>query len=100
MSKADLERVARALAREAGHDPDQPLKVLYRAPGSNPNFQMYIWQEYEPMARAAIEAIRVPSEAMRKAGWTGWYLGENDYEGPMPEDAWTAMIDEILKEEG
>lgn len=44
--------------------------------------------------RAALLAIREPSEAMIRAGQaTG-----NSYEGCDPEDDWPAMIDAILNE--
>jgi hypothetical protein len=55
----------------------------------------------EEAARAVIEAIREPSEAMETAGY-GNSKGDPDYTGivdnPRPDDAWRDMIDELLKE--
>jgi len=71
-----LERMARAIM-EAGF----------------PAERMSIY-EAEELARAALMAIREPSKGMAKAGWaTG-----NPCAGCDPIDAWTAMIDHVLKE--
>lgn len=52
-------------------------------------------------ARAVIEAIREPSEAMEAAGY-GNTKGDPDNTGivdnPRPDDAWRAMIDALLEE--
>ena len=90
----DLERVARAIqAADRSGTPWEKLPNKLGFLGTSKELRM-------EQARAAIEAIRVPSEAMRKAAWAGHWLSENLEEGPMPEDSWTAMCDVILKGEG
>jgi hypothetical protein len=51
-----VERVARALCKENAKDPDWPV-------AGTP-----YWKAYEREARAAIEAMRQPTEAMRESG--------------------------------
>ncbi|WEK50351.1 MAG: hypothetical protein P0Y66_22360 [Candidatus Kaistia colombiensis] len=50
-----IERVAKAICWKHGMNPDVSLG------GDGQNF---LWMEYEPAARAAIEAMREPSEGM------------------------------------
>lgn len=58
-----IERVARALCTKAGEDPD--LETPYHPKVT------HLWQHYRQSARAAIEAMREPSEAMLIAGMEG-----------------------------
>lgn len=88
MSKADLERVARAMALTEDED------------------YMEDHARYDMLARAAIEAIRVPSEAMLAVQVYQADLGSGEphFIGSETKviraDAamWTAMIDAILEE--
>lgn len=51
-------------------------------------------------ARAAIEAMREPTEAMRETCWSHHYEANEYSEGVMPEQAahnWELMVDEALK---
>ena len=49
------------------------------------------WTTCEDIARAAIEAMREPTEGMIQAGWT-----TNGYRGDMTKAEWSAMIDAAL----
>jgi len=73
-----VERVARVLARKGA----ESLGV--------PGINLYVeenWSAYEVGARAAIEVMWVPTDAMVKAaGWDASY----------PDICWQAMIDEAL----
>ncbi len=53
-----IERVARTICWKNGMNPDLTLG------GDGQNF---LWEEYEGQARAVIEAMREPSDAMRVA---------------------------------
>lgn len=60
------------------------------------------WRDYVPRARAVIEAIREPSEAMANRGLTEWQ-SSTDFGALEPEAAdfdlaWKAMIDALLAE--
>ncbi len=50
------------------------------------------WRLYVPQARAAIEAMREPTDLMDKAG--------RFYGGSESRDVWVAMIDAALEEGG
>lgn len=76
-----VEQVARALCAHDDYDPDGPGVA-----GSTAEF---MWQHYRGFARAAIEAMRVPTLAMRKV--CRFEVAEVDY---------PAMIDAALSEEG
>lgn len=59
-----LEEVARAISIDLGEDPDA-LDVLIRGrDGKRPH-----WEGFESTARAAIEAMREPTEDMLDASW-------------------------------
>lgn len=63
-----VEKVARRLAIADGKDPDAP--AFARFPGGNP--EGLCWRdEYTRPARAAIEAMREPNEAMVDAAFHG-----------------------------
>jgi hypothetical protein len=98
-----LERAARALAVENGHDPDKQIShVSPPAP---------IWTLFVDSARTVLAAIREPDEAMTEAGGeqvldtevgAGQYASIADGRGSklmannQAVNAWTAMIDAIL----
>jgi hypothetical protein len=73
-----IEEVARAIMEDSGGGRDRPD---------------FNWRYYESAARAAIEAMREPTEAMRRE-CDGWNASPNDMEG-----CYSAMIDAALKEE-
>lgn len=78
-----IEVVARVLCKENGTDPDE---MWGSDEDREPN-----WRLYAADARAAIAALRVPSEAMVTAG-------EDDDHSVDPEATWRAMIDAALAE--
>ena len=93
MRESMVERVARALAdlesRQSGvciKGPDEHLAAVTKM-ASNP--------ERIERARAAIAAMREPTEAMMRAG----VAQDPDYPGEYaaPEEYWRAMIDEALR---
>lgn len=96
-----IERVARALCVAAGHDPDRTHDIYVEG---DPDAGV-AWAGYRREARAAIEAMREPTEAMVDAacdvvvGFSGEYddynvyLGSHEFNG-----VWTAAIDAALKE--
>jgi hypothetical protein len=62
-----VERVARALAKEDGKDPDAPAWVRY--PG--PEAYGICWRDqYVGKAMSAINAMLEPTDAMVEAAWT------------------------------
>ncbi len=84
--KSPLERAARALC-ELDNNP----------PGATMDGKP-LWMDYLPEAKAALSAIREPSEAMVQAAdaspcWIGH--GEDEVIWPV---AWAAMIDAALEE--
>lgn len=85
MSK--IEEVARALCVQMGEDPDQKTKYH---PKRN-----FVWEHYISAARAAIEAMREPTNAMLMAMWHVHHpWGVN---APSPADRpgqWALMVKE------
>ena len=81
-----IERVARALCRDYGDDPDQRcVGGLIDGP------RWYLWRG---KARCAIEAMRVPTDEMNDAPYHSGAIT-----GLLPHDAenvWRAMIDAAL----
>lgn len=75
-----IERVARAICKEGSHCCQNEGRPTCWASG------------YEDAARAAIEAMRVPTPAMIEAG--RWAAEEGG-----AETIWSAMIDAALREE-
>jgi hypothetical protein len=51
------EAIARALATANEHNPDEPLKVLWRSPDARDDEVMRVWHEYVEEADAALAAI-------------------------------------------
>ncbi len=49
-------------------------------------------------ARAAIAAMRIPTEAMADAGWNAGYEGDEHWENADPMVTYHAMIDEALND--
>lgn len=84
-----IERVARALSPDdfpAENDEERCWCVFCRA-------DLAITQEFQRQkARAAIAAMRQPTESMREAG--ACYIGSTDI-----HFAWQAMIDKALEED-
>lgn len=85
-----VERVARALSIADGNHPGAC---------SNDEEEIPAWKLYVKDARAAIEAMREPTAAMRHAASDVlWYEGLDEGQGyPPPREAWQAMLDEALK---
>ena len=86
--KPALERIARALCSQNG----LPENTMYQG--------RPMWEDFLPKARAALNAIRTPTEAMAEAG--GAIGGFSDwYEGQYAEKAsevWKAMVEAALIE--
>ena len=83
-----IERVARAICVVQGHDPDEPSWRIVGRAGLRP-----AWESYEPEARAALTAMRKPTEAMLQAfvhqpmGLAFWEAGiDAALTEPKPED--------------
>jgi len=79
MAESLVERVARAMAQENDHHDEFEIGDFRDA--------------YMDMARAAIEAMREPTDAMVDSGVD--HIGEGHYNGW----AYTAMIDAALNEQ-
>lgn len=91
-----VEKVARAICRADGVDPDA---IGYGLGVQMPKDAEYpLWKAREAQARAAIEAMRTPTEAMRRAGTAAMPVCFDEEAGAI--SCWQAMIDAILKEEG
>jgi hypothetical protein len=99
MTNPMIERVARKLCELDGKDPGVSFDVaLVNDPDA-----IWAWAAYRDKARAAIEAMRLPTPGMVKAGngskpWnvTGYCEGTVH---PVCQRSWPAMIDAALKEE-
>lgn len=90
-----VEKVARALCIHSGFDPETMVGVV--------PFKTKQWCLHKEQARAAIEAMRVPSRGMIDAA----YAAHDAYEDEQEPKAWcglssafTAMFDHALKDEG
>lgn len=89
--KTMLERVAWNIAVK---DPSQHGQI------NDSEMGIYFWEKYRDhyllLARAGIEAIREPAEAILDAAYKldDWHGRQN----AGADDHWKAMIDEILKE--
>jgi hypothetical protein len=102
--KSPLERAARALYRL--HDaPPQELLDRLKASGDEEALaeelaeEDRVWPNYVADARAVLEAIREPSEAMETAGvMEGDWNRDNLDLGDEVKKVWTSMIDAALKE--
>lgn len=83
-----IERVARAICAAKGDDPDEPCEDWMT--------EFSGWRGYQESARAAIEAMRDPTEAMIEAGAMvdNWCQSEGQAAQP---DVYRKMIDEALK---
>lgn len=91
-----VERVARAICAADGHDPDGPPIDEYPS-------AIYPWAVYRNLAKAAIEAMREPSEEMKKAGEHAEIsdsYGEYYVSADNAADIFRAMVDAALKEHG
>lgn len=85
-----VEQVARALCKEASIDPDKSDEWA-------PGVDRKNWESRIGAARAAIGAMREPTEAMVDAGSDIEDIDGNDIGLTAAQDAWQAMIDEALK---
>lgn len=102
-----IERVARKLQEMGAVFPASPMTFeqtqMAALPGGN-------WRRYESPARALIEAVREPTEAMVQVYHSRCHIGgdlteQGDEPGGYPFDAisplviatWRAMIDEALR---
>lgn len=103
-----IERVARAICVSDGLDPDRKFKSSDISDGKAPH--ELAWHEYQPAARAAVEAMRVPTEAQLEAaeeivvGYDDFACGDGNIYLGIPgypqkaSDVWSALIDAALKE--
>lgn len=83
-----VETVARALCLRTMNGPSYPE-------GWREGRVDRYWPVFEGSARCAIEAMRVPTEAMKQRG--GRHLGLSPQDGTSVASAWNAMIDAALK---
>ena len=84
-----VERVARAICRANGEDPDEPGYGFLG--GGAPT--SYAWQGYASHARVAIQAMREPTESMTAAAYAEPAVALT----PFAPHYWRRMIDEALK---
>ena len=92
MAETKVEQVARAISIDLGEDPDARDVLILGRDGKRPH-----WEGFESTARAAIEAMRTPTEAMRRAGAAAMPVCFDEEAGAI--SCWQAMHDAILKEE-
>lgn len=91
MTETMIERVARSLC--ARHYRDR-----YGKPSSDPHVQMNVdgnWHLFSEDARAAIEAMREPTDIMQSAGCQAIYHSDRDWRA---NAAYRAMLDAALGE--
>lgn len=98
-----IETVARALCVAAMYDPDSCVQGS-GGTGAVPDVcHRHKWQDYEPLAIAAIKAMGEPSEAMIEAALDAnldIYWGYRADERPGgPEDVWRVMLAAALTQE-
>lgn len=96
-----LERAARALCRSRGIDPDSNYQPQSGGATLEVALPQPAWRQWERNARAAIEAIREPSEEMAHHGQGAILERWIHAEGPDVDSAkasWQAMIDQLLAE--
>lgn len=99
MAETMIERVARAICVASGLDPDRPFSSSNYSKETEP--QEFAWHEYLPEARAAINAMREPTESMVENGADS----ENTLEAMTDltdaqsvRNIYHAMIDRALKD--
>jgi hypothetical protein len=101
MSESMVERVARALCRDGGFQDTDSLDHRVRF-GSDPPVvdTQPIWRRFEKEARAAIEAMREPTEKMKRAVIADARSDEliDSPVAVMLMDSWRAMIAAALAE--
>jgi hypothetical protein len=95
MTNSMIERVARALYERA-RNPAAPAEGGYVSNDEPPYTTLDGKWNLSDMARAAIEAMREPTEAMVTAG--GHAALDSVSQRADARDAWEAMIDAALKE--
>lgn len=92
-----VERVARALAKADGKNPDKPAWATSRGE----SFGLCWRDQYADKARAAIEEMREPTDDMRWAGYTrAAFAPESTNVSSVQFDAkpiWELMIDKALE---
>ena len=98
-----VEKVARAICEAQGDDPD------YLEPGDAHGIDAYFsdgepafrrWKNYIREARAAIEAMREPSNAILKAGYEAMFADEwTGRQAPMMGAGFDAMLSAALSEQ-
>lgn len=87
-----VERVARALCSEDGRDPEGDDCWNF---GRDHSIKKKNWEAYVGGARAAILAMREPTDAVLKAGAAHW---DDDWCSETNAlNMWNGMIDEALK---
>lgn len=100
MSESMVERVARAICAETGCIPDAmigPNETLTKTglgfSGFGDSKSHAQWEFYKAEARAAMRAMREPTEAMCIAGDVAQSAWEDRYNGGNARKAWEAMLD-------
>jgi len=85
MSNEMVKRVATAICQASGGDPGRSKSEL-----------VLDWKLYEPQARAAIEAMREPSDEMV---FRGGLVTDVPWDGKKPARIFAAMIEAALQED-
>lgn len=86
-----VERVARAIACARWNVPTEPVEAEELR-----QFVEDHWRHYEPKARAALAAMREPTQAMTDIGWE--HIPHRYCSGEDVGNAWQAMIDAALRD--
>jgi hypothetical protein len=95
-----IEKVARAIYEadpESGYHPDDRLSFW-----AGDGYSDEVWNLWRAIARAAIEAMREPTDAMDEAGSAVHEASDTDphreWNGADIDGIWKAMIDEALNQ--
>lgn len=101
MSEMMLERVARAICGHLKVDPDGTFRRI--GDDGNGYMSLPVWNEYAPLARAAVEAMRDADTAMLQAGTQAIDDQQESLDCGATVDrraelGWRAMIDGALAE--
>lgn len=102
-----IERVARAICNASGIDPDRKYKSSDYSERTSPH--EFAWHEFQPEARAAIEAMRNPTEQVADAfigldGEESWALEperSHEFFGTLQgfRESWNDALDAALKDD-
>lgn len=98
-----IERMARAMCIEFGFDWEHEVAMKGHEREGKSSESVPDYRDFIDMARVALAAMRVPTEAMAQcsvnAGWSGVIEGDPKLERERGVYLWQDMIDAALKSE-